>query len=224
MAKNSVADWSTTASDNTDVGGINLTQGAMLPSSVDNAFREMMAQIAAAGFVTSAYQVGGTDVALADGGTGASLSDPNADRMLFWDDSAGAVTWLTASTGLSISTTSLTIDSTVVARLETEDQTLTGGARVTSKSLGTITTGTVTLDPGDRPLQHYTNNGAHTLAPGSNTGSILLDITNGASAGAITTSGWTKVVGAFTTTNAHKFRCSASVGDGGALLTIQALQ
>lgn len=107
---------------------------------------------------------------------------------------------------------------------DVEDQTLTGGARVTSKDLGTASSGTVTLDPGDRSLQHYINGGAHTLAPGANTGSILLDITNNGSAGAITVSGWTKVVGAFTTTNGHKFRCSCSVGSGGSLLTIQALQ
>jgi len=47
-------------------------------------------------------------VALARGGTGASLSDPNADRIMFWDDSAGAVDWLTAGTGLSISGTTIT--------------------------------------------------------------------------------------------------------------------
>lgn len=112
-----------------------------------------------------------------------------------------------------------------IAQLTEADQVITGGARVTSLSLGTITTGTVTPDPGDRPLQHYTNNGAHTLAPGSNTGSYLLDITNAASAGAITTSGWTKKVGdAFTTTNGHKFRCSCSVGDAGSLLVVQAMQ
>jgi hypothetical protein len=102
---------------------------------------------------------------------------------------------------------------------------ITGGARVTSLDLGTPTgSSTVTLDPGDRPLQHLTNNAAFTLAPGSNAGSIILDVTNGASAGAITTSGFTKVVGAFTTTNAHKFRCSVSVGNGGSLLSIQPLQ
>lgn len=36
-----------------------------------------------------------------------ALTDPNADRMLFWDDSAGKVDWLTAGTGLSISTTTI---------------------------------------------------------------------------------------------------------------------
>jgi hypothetical protein len=54
------------------------------------------------------YRAGGTDVALADGGTGASLADPNADRVLFWDDSAGAVTWLTVGSGLSITGTTIT--------------------------------------------------------------------------------------------------------------------
>lgn len=55
----------------------------------------------------TAYVSGGTDVALADGGTGASLTDPNADRILFWDDSGGAVTWLTAGDGLAITTTTI---------------------------------------------------------------------------------------------------------------------
>jgi hypothetical protein len=56
------------------------------------------------------YRAGGTDVALADGGTGASLTDPNNDRILFWDDSAGAFTFLTPGTNLSI--TGTTIDAT----------------------------------------------------------------------------------------------------------------
>lgn len=49
----------------------------------------------------------GADLSLANGGTGASLTDPNADRILFWDDSVGAVTWLATGTGLSISGTTL---------------------------------------------------------------------------------------------------------------------
>lgn len=53
------------------------------------------------------YRIGGTDVSLADGGTGASLADPNADRILFWDDSAGQVTWLTVGTNLSITGTTI---------------------------------------------------------------------------------------------------------------------
>lgn len=49
----------------------------------------------------------GAAVGLAYGGTGASLADPNADRLMFWDDSAGQVTWLTLGTNLSITGTTL---------------------------------------------------------------------------------------------------------------------
>jgi hypothetical protein len=72
----------------------------------------------------SYYSPGGTDVALADGGTGASLADPGADRIMFWDDSGGAVTWLTAGTGLAISTTTMAVD---ISGL-TEDTTPDGAA------------------------------------------------------------------------------------------------
>lgn len=55
----------------------------------------------------AAYRAGGTDVALADGGTGASLSDPNADRIFFWDDSAGATDWLAPGNSIAVTTTTL---------------------------------------------------------------------------------------------------------------------
>lgn len=112
------------------------------------------------------------------------------------------------------------------ATLDTADQVVTGGARVTPLEIGggTVTTGTVTPDPGDRPMQYYTNGGAHTLAPGSNKGYYVLEITNNASAGAVTTSGFTKVVGSFTTTDAEKFLCSVIVSETYSLLSIQALQ
>lgn len=61
------------------------------------------------------YYVGGTDVALADGGTGASLADPGADRILFWDDSGGAVTWLTVGAGLTITDTEITASGSATA-------------------------------------------------------------------------------------------------------------
>jgi len=44
---------------------------------------------------------------LSEGGTGASLSDPNDDRILFWDDSASTVTWLDIGSGLTLSGTTI---------------------------------------------------------------------------------------------------------------------
>lgn len=120
--------------------------------------------IAAAVAGTDYYAPGGTDVALADGGTGTSLTDPNADRILFWDDSAGVITWLTASTGLTITTTSITVRTasatqTGIVELATNAEAQTGtdttravtpanlGAWTGTTSittLGTITSGTWT--------------------------------------------------------------------------------
>jgi hypothetical protein len=47
------------------------------------------------------------DVALSHLGI-ESLSDPNADRIMFWDDSAGATAFLTAGSGLTITGTTIT--------------------------------------------------------------------------------------------------------------------
>lgn len=112
-----------------------------------------------------------------------------------------------------------------MARLDVEGQVVTGGASVNPKDLGTVSTGTLILNPGERPMQNYVNNGAHTLAPGAVNGSLLLDVTNGAAAGAITVSGWTKVAGdTFTVVAGAKFRLHCSIGAAGSLLVIQALQ
>lgn len=58
-------------------------------------------------FVDLASNVTG-QLPLSNGGTGANLTDPNADRILFWDDSATSVAFLEAGSGLSISGTTLT--------------------------------------------------------------------------------------------------------------------
>lgn len=46
MAKTAVSQWDTTANNNTDVGGISLAENVMQPPAVNDAFRELMAQIA----------------------------------------------------------------------------------------------------------------------------------------------------------------------------------
>jgi len=65
--------------------------------------------------ITGGSVTGITDLALADGGTGASLADPNANAVLGWNDTAGAMTFLTAGTGITINATSNTISSTVTS-------------------------------------------------------------------------------------------------------------
>src|SRR3990167_3687139 len=54
------------------------------------------------------YRAGGTDVAIADWGTGSSLVDPAADVLMFWDESANSVQWLTLGSGLSVSGSTMT--------------------------------------------------------------------------------------------------------------------
>lgn len=82
--------------------------------------------VAAAGGGGGGYTPGGTDVALADGGTGASLVDPGADRVLFWDDSAGTIEWLTLGTNLAITGTTLNATGGGAWALAGTGQTATG--------------------------------------------------------------------------------------------------
>lgn len=75
-------------------------------------------------------------ITLAAGGLGVALSDPGADRLLFWDDSAGAVAWLEIGTGLAITgtvidgtpaplTATAALDFAEIAAAASEDLTIT---------------------------------------------------------------------------------------------------
>lgn len=103
---------------------------------------------------------------------------------------------------------------------------LTVGFTATTYDAGTKTTGTFTPDPANGNLQKYVANGAHTLAPPSaGDCTMILQVTNGASAGTITTSGFTKVTGdTISTTNADDFLFFISVLNGFSHLHVQALQ
>lgn len=99
---------------------------------------------------------------------------------------------------------------------------LTAGFTSASVSAGTKTTGTYTFDPTAGAVQHVTNGGAHTFAPPATHGAWMLDYVNNGSAGALTTSGWTKVDGdAFDTTNGHAFRCMLSNGNQGSYMSVK---
>lgn len=85
--------------------------------------------------ITGGSISGITDLALADGGTGASLSDPNANAIMGWNDTAGVVRFFTAGTGISINATSNTISSTAS----------TGGALIRAPQI--LTSGTSYTTP-----------------------------------------------------------------------------
>lgn len=102
--------------------------------------------------------------------------------------------------------------------------TLTAGFAVTSSSAGIKSSGTFTPSPLTRNLQYATNGGAHVLAPPSVDCNMSILYTNNASAGDITTSGFDKVQGAFTTTSGHQFMCHITRINGVATLFIDPLQ
>lgn len=83
---------------------------------------------------------------------------------------------------------------------------LTSGYAATPYSAGTKSTGTFTPDEANGNFQYATSGGAHTLAPPTNSCTLVILYANNASAGTVTTSGFTKVTGdSFTTTNGHEF-------------------
>ncbi|OOZ38103.1 hypothetical protein BOW52_09315 [Solemya elarraichensis gill symbiont] len=84
--------------------------------------------------------------------------------------------------------------------------------------------GTLTPDEANGNLQKAVNGGAHTLAPPTNSTTLVLQYTNNASAGTITTSGFTKVDGAFTTTDGDDFMCYITKNGTFSYLNIVALQ
>lgn len=209
MAKTSVDDWDTDPDANTDVGGVNLAEGQMVVSAVNNAMREIMAQIADAGFLTSTTPVFASNVFFLTDNTDTSK------KLAF------ALSGITTATTRTIT---LQDASGIMALLNVEAQTLAGGANVTVKDLGALSaagSNTITPNPGNRPHQKLTNDHAGSVLPGSNAGSYILDIINTTGAGALTTTGWTLKGDSFDTTTTSKFRCYCSVTSDAKTMNVQ---
>jgi len=110
-----------------------------------------------------------------------NLTDPNADRIFFWDDSAGASQWLEVSTatGINISGTTLQLGSIPNSSLTNSSVTytagagLTGGGTVALGSSATLTVGAgtgITVNADDVALKNAgsLNNNAVTKWDSSN--------------------------------------------------------
>jgi len=103
--------------------------------------------------------------------------------------------------------------------------TLTAGYACTVHDAGTKASGTYTPDEADGNMQKFVNGGAHTLAPPANDCTLVLQQTNNASAGTITTSGFTLVDGdSLTSTNGDDFFLYITNSDSFSSLTVKALQ
>jgi hypothetical protein len=107
------------------------------------------------------------------------------------------------------------------------DDALTGGYTTTAVDDGTQSSGTYTPTPAGGNMKRIVNGGAFTLAAPTASGdyTLVIQITNNASAGAITLTGFNRTVGdVFTTTNGHDFFVFVAKCNGFVLANVQALQ
>ncbi len=111
--------------------------------------------------------------------------------------------------------------------LSSADANLTAGYTASAPDDGTQSTGTYTPSPVAGNLRYYTNGGAHTFAAPTAAGDyhLTVQITNNASAGSITLSGFSKTSGDdFTTTDGHDFIAYITKINGFTSITVEALQ
>ena len=107
------------------------------------------------------------------------------------------------------------------------DDALTGGYTATADDDGTKSTGTYTPDPAGGNLKRIVNGGAFTLAAPTASGdyTLIIQMTNNASAGAITVSGFNKQSGDnLTSTDGDDFFLFITKINGFKALTVQSLQ
>ena len=154
---------------------------------------------------------------LANGGTNASTA-------------AAARTQLGLGTAAVAASTSFEAADSDILRADTIDELAVGYSGATTDG-GVQTGGTFSPSPDTSGggMLHYVNGGAHTLGVPSKNCSLVILMKNNVSAGAVTTSGFTKVDGdPLTTTNSHEFFLYLTrYSDGSTTfssLTVKALQ
>ncbi|UPA25365.1 hypothetical protein [Shinella oryzae] len=149
--------------------------------------------------------------------TGTGLSgggDLSADRSL------------SVNYGTTAGTAAQGNDSRIVNAAQRTGDAVTGGFTATSKNLGSPT-GTVALTPSGGNMQHMTNVGAVSIAAPTAAGvyTIILEIVNSTTAGAVTLTGFTIRDGDnFTTTSGHKFQLHIAKTNSAVAAIVKAMQ
>lgn len=114
-------------------------------------------------------------------------------------------------------------DSHIVKSNATKQLTVGYSAAVSAQ--GTKSSGTFTPDEANGSFQSVTNGGGHAFGPPANTCTLIVLYTNDSSAGAIATTGFTKVTGdSFTTTDTNAFLCFVTKHGSSSHLHVQAMQ
>ena len=104
--------------------------------------------------------------------------------------------------------------------------TVADAVTTTADDDGTFSSGTYTPTPVGGNMKRIVNGGAFTLAAPSAAGdyTLVIQITNNASAGAITLSGFNRTTGSFTATNGHDFFVYITKCNGFTFANVVALQ
>ena len=167
MPKTSVTDYDTVAANNSDVGGINIAEGCPA-AGINNAIREVMAQIAAwrdGGIAALLAKSGGTMSGdIAEMGSGSTIKDPGGTvRKLGYRNiplraatSQQTLALADVGTMISITTGGLIVPANATVAFAVGDlvsgynnsgssQSITGAAGVTLRLGGTSSTGTRTV-------------------------------------------------------------------------------
>lgn len=157
----------------------------------------------------------GVGVSLAPNGTD-TINGANATLVI-----PGGMTTVASTDGASAITVPLAVS------LSQTSQVLTGGFHPTAFSIGTVSSGTTTVDCGNGPIQSLTNGGAFTFTMSANDGECTVRVTNNGSAGTISFTGFSEgsnTGDALTTTNGNKFDIVLTRIGGNPHYLISALQ
>jgi len=141
-------------------------------------------------------------------GTLASSAALAASALVIGGGAGAAPATTTTGTGV-VTALGVNIGSAGAVITTNNTNTFTIGYTVTPYSIGTVSSGTTTPAASNGNYQYLTNNGAFTLAAPAADSAIDILVTNGASAGTITFSGFTAPSGGggdtYATTNANKY-------------------